>query len=498
MPGVTVDTSTRPGPGSNFAPDTGQYFVPGMTERGSTTGYEVVTSLGEFVDKCGAETTYGFLYGDLKRFFTRGGSRAFVARVVGPAATVGSNTAVDRAGSPVATLRFDAANAGAWAATHLTRQVLAGSNSGTFKVVIAYDGAVVETKDNLATPADALNAFASSPYVRLANLSSATAAPNNQPAIDGAPVAFTGGSDDRASVTATMIAAALARFPKDLGPGAVAIPGYAADLAITGGTIGQALKDHGNANRRDAGLVPAKGTSYSGLLTLADTFDGADGSCAILVAPWVEANGPGSALVSPDGVWAGLRASEHRRTGPWGVPAGEAGEVDFITGLEVEFTRAQADALDAAKVSVFRKIRQNGSNTFRLYGYRSLSTDIDNYPLLKTRSLLNYLEAVLENDLETYVFETIDSRGFLAAEAAARITARLEPIYRAGGLSDYLDPLTNTYVPGTAYRVDTGPAVNTSAVAGRNEFDAYVGIRDSAVAAELKVHIAKVALAAAV
>ncbi|MCU1588779.1 MAG: hypothetical protein JWP11_35 [Frankiales bacterium] len=498
MPGVTVDTSTRPGPGSSFAPDSGQYFVAGMTERGSATGYEVVTSLGEYVDKCGGETTFGFLYGDLKRFFAKGGSRALIARAVGPAASVGTNTSVDRAGAPVATLRYDAANPGAWAATHMTRQVLAGSNTGTFKVVIAYDGAIVESKDNLVTPADAVTAFATSPYARVTNLSSVTAAPANQPAIDGAPVAFTGGADDRASVTATMVAAALGRFPKDLGPGAVAIPGYAADVAITGGTIGQALKDHANANRRDAGLAPAKGTSISAVQALSDTLDGADGSGSILLYPWVEANGPGSPLVSPEGIWAGLRATAHRLVGPWGVPAGEAGEVDFISGLEVELTRAQADQLDAAKVSVFRKIRQNGSNSYRLYGYRSLSTDVDNYPLLKTRSLLNYLEAALENDLETYVFQTIDSRGFLAVEAAARITTRLEAIYRAGGLSDYLDPATSTYVPGTAYRVDTGPAVNTPDVRGRNEFDAYVGVRDSAVAAELKVHIAKVALAAAV
>ena len=40
------------------------------------------------------------------------------------------------------------------------------------------------------------------------------------------------------------------------------------------------------------------------------------------------------------------------------------------------------DDLDAGQVSLIRKI----GNTFRLYGWRSLSTDVDNYWFLKDRA----------------------------------------------------------------------------------------------------------------
>ena len=65
--------------------------------------------------------------------------------------------------------------------------------------------------------------------------------------------------------------------------------------------------------------------------------------------------------------------------------------------------------LDAGNVSAIRTIL----GTTRLYGWRSLSTDAQNYKLLIGRDVLNYLAVEGARLLEPYVFATIDGRAVL-------------------------------------------------------------------------------------
>jgi hypothetical protein len=246
----------------------------------------------------GNRVTYGAVYDALQTYFGEGGSRAYIARVVGGAATKGTLTVND--GSAVPTVRFDAQNAGAWSST-LQVQVDAGTQTNTYKVTLLLAGNVVEVHDNLPDPTSAVAAFAASPYVRATNLGSATAAPGNNPATIAA-TSLSAGNDDRGTVNAAAMVTALAQFGPDLGPGAVAIPGQPS------GNVGAGLIAHATANRRVALLAAGQGTSVASAVTAAKSLRNTAGAdSAGFVHPWVQIpdGAGGLRTISPEGVRRG-------------------------------------------------------------------------------------------------------------------------------------------------------------------------------------------------
>lgn len=483
MPGVEVTTETAPGGGDLETGQAGHYFVAGLTERGDTDAPVVIRSMTEYGRRLGTRVAYGTLYDDLATFFAEGGTRAYVARIVGDAATVGTLTLVDRAGVPVNTLRIDARDPGAWSAD-VTIEVTDGIVADTFNILVRYGGTLVEAYNNIASPADAVTQLAASSYVTATDLGSATAAPNNNPAVVAA-TALSAGTDDRASVVAADYTAALARFGTDLGSGAVAIPGQAA------ATVGAGIIAHARTHRRLALLAPASGQTVeqaaAAALALRNT---AGAEHAGLFYPWVQVpDGAGGVrTVSPEGYVAGVRARTIAAVGPWRAPAGDIARSRYITGVELELTEAEIDSLTDDHVNTIR----TGFSTVRLYGWRSLSTDAVNYRFLNGRDVLNDVAARLDRELELYVFRTIDGRGALFTEVEGTIASVLQPIAAAGGLYAKTDAEGNEVDPG--YRIDTGPTVNTPETVAAGEVRAAVALRVSPVGELIRVTISKVSL----
>jgi hypothetical protein len=182
MPGVVVTTATKSGPSASLRAPSSQVFMVGQAERGDTTKAIILNGMADVSTYLGDRPTYGSLYDQLKVYFDEGGTRAIVARVVGPAAAVGLLVLNDQNGVAAPTLRVEAQNAGAWS-SRLKAQVLAGFAPNTFRIIITLDDQIVEDKTNMSTPTDAVNRFAQSPYVKVVNLASATAAPANNPAV---------------------------------------------------------------------------------------------------------------------------------------------------------------------------------------------------------------------------------------------------------------------------------------------------------------------------
>lgn len=487
MPGVNVRTATRSGPVNPTVPESGRYFVVGQFERGRTDVAQRVRSLAELEVMYGSRVPYGSAYDDLRTYFEEGGTEAHVVRVVGPAATKGTLTLDDSAGVPVDTLRIDAISAGAWS-TGVTVQVAAGTLTDTFKLVI--NGPLeddTETYDNLSTPADAVAALSRSAYVRAVDLGSATAAPANQPAVLAA-TALSAGTDDRASITASVMGDGLDLFGPEFGAGAVAIPGYASSL------VGADLMAHAKTTRRLALMAPALGASVSDAITAASSLIGVDGEYGGLFYPWVRVplGGSASKLISPEGYVAAQRARAHLDVGPWAAPAGERAIARFVMGLERELTRAQGDQLDEGHVSAIRTI----AGTTRLYGWRSLSSDVDNYALLTGRDVLNTVAYECERRLERYVFQTIDAKGQLLASVAGELVGIVDPMRAAGGLYENYDADGNLVDPG--YSVDVGPTVNTVAVLNANKIAAVLALRVSPVGTLIDLTIVKAGLTATV
>jgi hypothetical protein len=482
-PGVLVSTATRSGPAAFPRALSGQFFVVGLTERGAVGSAIKVNSMSDYARLCGGRVAYGSVYDSLKTFFEEGGSQAYVSRVAGGAATLSTLTLVDRATSPgVNTLRVDAANPGAWG-TGLTVEVADGATADTVKVTIRLNGDIVEEYNNLASPDAVVSAFTGSPYVTITNLGSVTAAPDNLPKVIAA-TALTGGDDDRGAVVTADYEAALDAFGIGLGDGAVAIPGQ-------GTAVHAAIDTHCKENRRLGLLAAARGASVA---TLTAAAANVNSEFCGLFAPWVMIpdGGGGVRAVSPEGYVAAVRNRAHEQEGPWRAPAGGNAVARFVVGVDQAFTRADGDTLDTGRVSPIRII----ANSIRLYGWRSLSQDEQNYSLLNGRDVLNRLVTECERRLEQYVFQTIDAQGHLLSAVNAELRGVVDPMAQAGGLYALLADNGDIIDPG--YKVDTGPNVNPVSQLALNRISAVLSVRVSPVGALVSLTIVKVGVLAAV
>ena len=478
-PGVTVTTSVRAGASQSLRAPSGQLFIVGQAERGDTTKPVVLRGLADYEQLLGGRVAYGNLYDQLKTYFAEGGLQAIAQRVVGPAATTGTLTLQDRAGTPVNTLRVDAANPGAWS-SRVTVEVMDGSIANTFRVIVRLDGVTVEDKTNLGSPTAAVNAFAASSFVRLTSLGSASVAPTNNPKVLAA-TALSAGNDDRAAVTNTHYLAALEKFSPGLGDGAVAIPGV-------GTGVHAGLIAHAVANRRVALLGAGLNDSIATLTTTAAA-NAVNGDHAMLAAPWIRVSDEagGYREISPEGYAAACRARAHEQVGPWQAAAGKIAAAATILGLSQTFTKAETDQLDAARVSAIRVV----ADGIRLYGWRSLSTDEENFKYLSARDTLNRLAVLGEAALEEFVYAPIDNKGQLLSSINAALVGIAEPMRVAGGLYSLTNAATGSQIdPG--YRVETGSSINTPQSLANNEVKARLAVRVAPTGALVNLTIVKI------
>jgi hypothetical protein len=480
-PGVIVTTTTRIGPTAPLKAPSGKFFAAGLTERGDTSAAIEVRNMTDVEALTGNRVTYGALYDALQLFFNEGGEGAYLSRVVGPSATKGTLTLVDRAGSPVNTLRVDAQNAGSWSST-LQVQVLDGSLSNTFRIIVTLSGVIVEDWNNLVSPAAAALIASDSKYVRITDLASATVAPNNNPAVLAA-TALSAGSDDRASVTTSHYTAALTRFTKELGDGAVAIPGQ------NGSAIWTAINTHCVANNRVGLLADARAATVQQLVTNAS---GVNSEYCGLFAPWLKVSdgAGGSRVVSPEGYVAAARARAHLTEGPWRAPAGGLSVASTILDVDVRYSPDDGATLNGGRVSAIRFI----ANSIRLYGWRSTSADAVSFYMLKDRDFLNYLVTQSEALLEPFVFSTIDRKGQLLSSVNGALSGMCLALAQKNAFFPLLDGVGNQIDPG--YSVDTGATVNTPATAASHQINAKLSVRVSPTGEQITLNIVKADLSA--
>lgn len=483
MPGVTITTGAVAGPSAPTIAPASTYFAVGLAERGAVDEPVLCNSFAEFEANFGTRQSYGALWDDIKTFFEEGGTRAYCARVVGDAATIGAlaSPLMDQANTPVATLAVAARNPGAWS-SRISVQVLAGAADDTFILRVFLDGKQVRNYSNLHNPAEAVSRTASDPYIKVTNSGSATAAPDNNPAVLGSPVALAAGTDDRASVVAADYVTALDRFEVGLGDGAVAIPGI-------GPSVHAGLIAHADANNRLALLCEAR-TADAAQLT--DTAAQLNAQRAGLFAPWIRVPDTfgGTRTISPEGYVAACRARAHA-VGPWKAAPAES-RARYIVAPDVVFSAAQADELDAAKVNIIRTV----AGFVRLYGWKSTSADEINWLFLTGADVVNRVVTEAYAQLEAYVFDVIDARGHLLSKIEGTLIGIVQPMAAADGLFARIAPDGETILdPG--YRVNVSSDLNTTESLALNQVLAELGIRVSPTAALVMLTVTKAAVTAA-
>jgi hypothetical protein len=481
MPGVVTTTAVRSGPAAAAVDPAGSFFIVGMAERGGTASPVRIRSLSEYSNLFGDRVAYGFLYDQLQTFFAEGGGQAYVVRAVGSAATKGFLSLSDTAsGSPLPTVKFEAASEGAWS-TQLSVKVETGTVASSVKITLSFNGVVVQAEDNLTSPAMIVQRFSNSPYVNVTDLGSATVAPGNNPAVLS-DTPLSAGSDDRASVTAATLGTALGLFDPDLGDGAVAIPGY-------GSTVHAAIKAHcESTNRRIGLLVTDVDDAEADILAYPNTLD------SEFVAIWanrcvIPDGSGGTRVITPEGFLAAKRAKAIQQAGgPWRAFAGDIAIANFVVGIDVSYTSAKIDQYSAARVNVLRSL----AGSVRNYGVRSTSLDETNYSLIGHRDMMNRIVVAGEQRLEPFVFRSIDAKGQLFADVHNALIAMLEPYRAEGGLFEGRDADGNLVDPG--YSVDTSGVVNTTTMLAANTIAAVIQVRISPTGAKLSLTILKVGL----
>lgn len=483
MPGVAVAVGAVSGPSAPTIAPASTYFAVGLADRGPTDAPTLVTSFAQFETLFGPRTTYSPLWNDVKAFFEEGGTRAYIARVVGPAATIGTLTGGLEDGQTEAetTLNIAARSAGAWS-TQIGVRVLAGATAATYRLQVLLGGTIVHDWGNLSSPQEAVSRAASSPYVRITDAGSGGTAPENNPAPTSV-LTLAAGTDDRAAVTSTHYGTALNLFNRELGDGAVAIPGV-------GTGVHAALIAHADANNRIALLSTTRNADKATLVGIAAALDA---KRAGLFAPWVRVPDEfgGTRAISPEGYVAGARARAHA-TGPWRAAAGEISRGRYVVAPDQVFGSTDAEDLDDNKVNVIRTV----ANSTRLYGWKSLSADRENWEFLSSAETVNRVVTEIYAQVEQFVFDVIDARGHLLARLEGTLEGIVKPMADAGGLFARFDPSDPTTLLDPGYRVRVS-GINNVGTAARNTVLAEVGIRVSATAADVLVTVTKAAVTAA-
>jgi phage tail sheath protein FI len=492
MPGVSITTGAVSGPTAPGRAPASTYFVVGQAERGPADRVVTVTSFAEFARIFGGSTPYASLWPDVRTFFEEGGTRAAVARVLGPDATTGAlSTALqDRNTTPGPTLTVAAASPGAWS-SEVSVRILDGGTDATFRLQVLVGGKVVEDYANLRSPADAVSRIndgvSPSSRIRVANAGSTATAPDNNPAATPSPVTLTAGSDDRAALAAADYIEALDRFDDGMGDGAVGIPGL-------GSAVHDALVAHADAYNRIAILTSERAADKGELLGQAANLDAPR---AGLFAPWIrvpDGNG-GTRVVSPEGYVAAARARAHESAGPWRAGAGELSKARYVLSPDETFRPSDSDDLDTGKVNVIRTV----AASTRVYGWRSCSADPANWKMLGAADVVNRVVTAARQVLEPYVFQPIDAKGHMLAAMAGTLEGVVKPMADAGGLFAGVseDAQGNPVELDPGYRVVTGSELNDRTSLAADEVRAQLAIRPAPSAALVLLTVNKASVTAA-
>lgn len=487
-PGVTVNVTSAPAASSNPAP-TGNALVAGQTERGQTGVPIVVQSMQDYASRLGARTPAAIpVYDWLDVFFKEGGNYALVSRAVGPTSAAASRVLVDRAATPLNTLTVTALGPGIWGNT-LSLNVINGTVANTFQIQVVRAGAVVETSAVCTSPADAVAWSAGSAYVVITDAGSATAAPNNNPAVVTG-VALTGGVDDTA-VTDAIRTTALAVFDPSYGPGQVACPG------VTTAATHLSLANHAAANNRVA-LLDGVNTPTASTLTGAASSDQAaftDPSYAVTIGTWLSYPGVPTGTATPafprtvpgSAAFAGLCARNDAANDANLACAGQNGILRAALNVSQVFNASDRSLLEAAGILVFRNIPTQGG--IQAYGQTSMAADLTWADLANVRFRM---QLVYEGQIigGQFVFAQIDGKGQVISAFNGALVASLSKHWERGSLYGA--------TPKDAFVVNTGPAVNTPTTIAARELHAVESVRMSPSAPTVQINIVKYAVTQAV
>lgn len=474
-PGTNVSTSTAVPPAT--APvNTGTWFTVGLAQQGPVVPV-LITSFAQYQRVFGLRGTYSATYSDaVEQFFNEGGSRCFVSRAVGTAATTAVIVLKDSLAATA--MSFSATGAGLWGNT--LKLVVAGTE-GAFTIVVQQTvngvAETLETSPVLASAAEAATWSKSSLFVIGTVTGTKSPAPGT--------FSLATGTDENASVTTAVYESSLRKFTQEYGPGQVSLPGITTTAAI------EALIKIAGEQRRVYCADAPNGASKATLKTLGEAVRVLAGNIArpgIIDGDWQQApalvGGLGFRSVPCSAYRAAKCAVNDINGNPNRAPAGKFGILFDSLGKETAFTDAEVEELYLAGIMLCKVV--NGQ--VRLYGFRTpVSPQTD--PLYVQFNWVRLDMAVTWKAFaveEEYYASQIDGEGVDAANYANSLAGMLLPLYNIKALFGK--------TPAEAFAVDTGFDVNTLAGESEGTLNATIALRRSPGADQVNLNITRVSI----
>lgn len=479
--GVEITTATQHSSAPPAVPGAATVFMTGTTERGPLDEAVLVESLDDYVSVFGNRISGGTLHDAAIGLFRSGVKRVVVARAAGASAAAASITLKDKSTTPgLDTLTITASSKGAWG-NDLKVEVKAGTKSNTYRIVVTRDDIVLVDRNNLASPAEAVTAFANNRWVRAVDEGTATASPNNIPKV-AAATSMTGGDDDLDALTdETEVVAALDLLDEDFGPGVVIIPTYDAD------DIAPGLRAHCvDSGVRIALVAPPMGLDVDEAVAAGEGLLDVGGEWVGTVWPWVgyKESSEVTRWVDPSVAAAACRALAHN-DGAWKSPAASPYNVlTFFSTVEKKITTADVKTLARAGVNGIKRVA--GSLRLRAWYPQVYEENVD-YPTLSIRDLLNVVSFDIGRLLDdSSSWGTIPNRKVSQVLAVQTASGYLEGLRRAGALYERYEG--NVMVdPGYVVTASDDPVLLE-----RQELHLDIGLRFAPHAALTTVTITKV------
>lgn len=470
LPGYIVTIGDRPAQ-SVTAGDTSNAFMVGFSEKGSTQQAIPVYSPADAKAKLGERLSAEPLgYDSIDAFFGEGGTVLYFSRI-DPGAVTASKVAEDSESKK--TLKFSAVSPGSWGNNI---KVAFTTSSEKTAIVVKYNGTVVESSPTLESLAEILAWVAESSYVVVADETESSKMPKTS------EITLASGTYSPSSATAEQVEAAITRIDKDLGPGQIFAPGQTSEA------IQKALLAHAAANNRRAITDAASGSTAAQIAEAATKLRGTNARFACMVAPWAVI--PGVALGTTRTIpYSAIYAGQISRTEAEGFTPNKAaagkkrGRAKYATNLQSAFTATELETLNNTGVIVAKKVR--GVPT--TYGFRSLVNPVTdpNWINFPASRLVMGIAAKAGEVMENYEFEEIDGHGYIFGDLKGELSnVACRPYFDKNSLYGQL--------PEEAFKVETGPDVNTEETIAAGQIKAQIAVRVSPGGEELSVEIVKV------
>lgn len=490
-PGISAVINNRPV--SQPAPAQGSdfFFVVGWALFGPVNTPTLVTGWADFTAKFGGFHSNSELANAVYLFFKNGGRRAWVVRA-STGGTAPFLNLVDRAGTPVATLKIAAKYPSLL--TDFTYAVATGDIANTVNITVeSVTLGITEVFKNFkvtltSAETEAIAAGNSPLYsiarvnsesrlVALTNLNSATAAPNNLPALGTG--SLTGGADDISLITS--LDAALGTLSELYGTGTVAAPGFP--------SFTSALIAHAENFKRMAIIeIPDTNDTNAELLAYRATLDSS--YAAAYFPPRIQMRDfKGSGLVKsylPTGAIAGIFARSEQEVGIHKAPANYrlAEVVGWDQSVFGAMDEAQREFLNEKQINAIALIPETG---IRLYGARVLKS-YGRITSIHEQRILNQIYYRLKRSLQEFVFEPANQQLF--RELRSVCSQYLRELYRSGAL------YSSDGSEDAAFRVVCDESNNPPEQLQQNRVAVDVWVRLVGMAEQIRISINNAPLAA--